>query len=55
MNIPSPEFIYKSILTNHQILEGQKQHLRKVAEEIKELKIRNLTVPWHHDVSPLPS
>eukprot|EP00095_Tigriopus_kingsejongensis_P002488 maker-scaffold64_size435223-snap-gene-2.25 protein:Tk02488 transcript:maker-scaffold64_size435223-snap-gene-2.25-mRNA-1 annotation:"nuclear pore complex protein nup214 isoform x3" len=47
LTIPSPEYIYRSILTNHQILDVQKKSLSTVAKLIKELKIRMLTSPWH--------
>ena len=44
---PARETLYKALLTNHRILEGQKASLEKLAEQIKELKVKNITSPWH--------
>ena len=44
---PARENIYKALLTNHRILEGQKASLEKLTEQIKELKVKNITRPWH--------
>ena len=41
------ESLYKALLTNHRILEGQKASLEKLTEQIKELKVKNITSPWH--------
>ena len=47
VNPPARETLYKALLTNHRILEGQKASLEKLAEQIKELKVKNITSPWH--------
>ena len=44
---PARESLYKALLTNHRILEGQKASLEKLTEQMKELKVKNITSPWH--------
>ena len=51
INIPTRESIYKALLTNHKIMENQKSTLAKLAEDIKQLKIRNITTPSWDPVS----